>query len=55
LRQDGWDIRYSSYQDQSGRGPLPKRIDLERDGIRARLLIDTWTGPAAAPGRDGDG
>lgn len=53
LRQDGWDIRYSSYQEQAGRGALPKRIDLERDGIRARLLIDAWTGPAAAPGRDG--
>lgn len=53
LRQDGWDIRYSSYQDQPGRAPLPKRIDLERDGIRARLLIDAWTGPAATPGRDG--
>lgn len=55
LRQDGWDIRYSSYQDQPGRAPMPKRIDLERDGIRARLLIDAWTGPAAAAGGGGDG
>lgn len=53
LRQDGWDIRYSSYQDQPGGAPLPKRIDLERDGIRARLLIDAWTGPVSRPGRDG--
>lgn len=56
LRQDGWDIRYSSYHDQPGQAPLPKRIDLERDGIRARLLIDAWTGPASVPGRgDSDG
>lgn len=53
LRQDGWDIRYSSYQDQPGGAPLPKRIDLERDGIRARLLIDAWIGPATRPGGNG--
>lgn len=47
LRQDGWDIRYSRYQDQPDGRPLPRRIDLERDTIRARLLIDTWAGPAA--------
>ncbi|HEY9199246.1 MAG TPA: lipoprotein insertase outer membrane protein LolB [Gammaproteobacteria bacterium] len=55
LRQDGWDIRYSSYHDQPGREALPKRIDLERGEIRARLLIDTWMGPAVAPGAGGDG
>lgn len=53
LRQDGWDIRYSSYQDQPGGAPLPKRIDLERDGIRARLLIDAWIGPATRSGGNG--
>ena len=55
LRQDGWDIRYSAYHEQSGRAPLPKRIDLEHAGIRARLLIDAWNGPVAVPQRDGDG
>lgn len=53
LRQDGWDIRYTSYQEQTGGVPLPKRIDLERDGIRARLLIDAWIGPTTRP--DGNG
>lgn len=53
LRQDGWDIRYSSYQDQAGAAPLAKRIDLERDGIRARLIIDAWIGPATRPGGNG--
>lgn len=55
LHQDGWDIRYSAYQDQPGRAPLPKRMDLEREGIRARLLIDAWNGPAPARDRNGDG
>jgi len=43
LRQDGWDIRYTDFQDPSGRGPLPRRIELERDGLQARLVIDSWT------------
>jgi outer membrane lipoprotein LolB len=53
LRQDGWDIRYTAYQEQPGGVPLPKRIDLERDSIRARLLIDAWIGPATRPGGHG--
>lgn len=55
LRQDGWDIRYSAWQEQPGRAPLPKRIDLQRDGVRARLLIDAWSGPATGRGGNGDG
>ena len=43
LQQDGWDIRYTDFRDQPGLGLLPRRIDLERDGLQARLLIDTWT------------
>ena len=42
LQQDGWDIRYTDFQEQPGLGLLPRRIDLERDGLQARLLIDTW-------------
>lgn len=43
LLQDGWDIRYSAFQEQPGIGSLPRRIEMERDGLHARLLIDTWT------------
>lgn len=50
LRQDGWIIRYTEFREQAGLGMLPRRIDLERDsqrdddGIRARVLIDGWSG-----------
>lgn len=52
LQQDGWVIRYSEFREQPGLGKLPRRIDLERDGqidgqrdpIRARVLIDGWSG-----------
>lgn len=43
LRQDGWDIRYTDYRDQPGQSARPRRIDLERNGLTARLLIDSWT------------
>ncbi|MFN2309730.1 MAG: lipoprotein insertase outer membrane protein LolB [Gammaproteobacteria bacterium] len=42
LRQDGWDIRYTDYRDQLGQGLLPRRVDLVRDGLRVRLLADSW-------------
>lgn len=43
LLQDGWDIRYTAYQEQPGFGMLPRRIEMEREGLHARLLIDSWT------------
>lgn len=42
LWQDGWDIRYTGYVELSGQAARPRRIDLERDGLTARLLIDSW-------------
>jgi outer membrane lipoprotein LolB len=42
LRQDGWDIRYTGYAEQTGQSPRPRRIELERGGLTARLLIDSW-------------
>ena len=44
LRQDGWVIQYTEFREQPGLGKLPRRIDLERDGLRARLVIDGWSG-----------
>lgn len=43
LLQDGWVIRYTDFQEQPGMGQLPRRIEMEREGLHARLLIDTWT------------
>lgn len=43
LLQDGWDIRYTAFQEWPGLGTLPRRIEMEREGLHARLLIDTWT------------
>ncbi len=43
LLQDGWDIRYTEFQEQPGVGSLPRRIEMSREGLHARLLIDTWT------------
>ena len=44
LRQDGWIIQYTEFREQPGHGKLPRRIDLEREGVRARLVIDGWSG-----------
>lgn len=41
LRQDGWDIRYVDYLEPPGQSPRPRRIELERAGLTARLLIDS--------------
>ncbi len=49
LRQSGWSIRYVRFSQQPGLGLMPQRIDLERDGIRVRLVADSWTG-SAEPG-----
>ncbi len=43
LLQDGWEIRYTDFQEQPGVGQLPRRIDMTRTGLNARLLIDSWT------------
>lgn len=42
LRQDGWEIDYSSYTSDGGQW-LPERLALRREGIRVRLLIDGWS------------
>lgn len=42
LRQDGWDIRYTDYLEQPGQAARPRRVELARAGLTARLLIDSW-------------
>jgi outer membrane lipoprotein LolB len=41
LRQDGWQIDYTSYSVVGGHW-LPSRMTLKRDDIRVRLLVDGW-------------
>jgi len=41
LRQQGWTIRYSRYA-ASGAEALPLRLNLQREGMEVRLLIDEW-------------
>jgi len=42
LRQDGWEIDYGGYSQVGGEW-LPERMTLRREGVRVRLLIDSWT------------
>ena len=40
IRQDRWQIDYLDYFEQ--KPPLPRRIDLDRDGIGLKLVIERW-------------
>jgi outer membrane lipoprotein LolB len=48
IRQDGWEIGYSSYfpaspsQAMEGQVALPKLLMLTRNGLQIKLVIDTW-------------
>ena len=41
LEQDGWRIQYSDYR-PAGDGSLPQKFTLQKEGVRVRMLIDTW-------------
>jgi outer membrane lipoprotein LolB len=43
LEQDGWRIEYDAYAAVDGRW-LPRRLTLNRDDVRVRLLVDRWLG-----------
>jgi outer membrane lipoprotein LolB len=48
IRQDGWEISYSSYfpsspsQTMQGQVGLPRLLLLTRNGLQIKLVIDTW-------------
>lgn len=45
LRQDGWAVSYGRYAPVPGtRYELPQRIEVSREGLRVRLLVETWQG-----------
>jgi outer membrane lipoprotein LolB len=41
LSQDGWDIQYTDYVNNAG-GWLPRRLSIQREGVRVRLIVDDW-------------
>lgn len=41
MEQDGWQIDYRSYQD-AGHYQLPVRLQLERESLRVKIVIDRW-------------
>ncbi|TJY61871.1 outer membrane lipoprotein LolB [Sinimarinibacterium sp. CAU 1509] len=50
LRQNGWDIRYDSYQ-TVGQLQLPRKLEARTDQARLRLLIDQWEHLELGPNR----
>jgi outer membrane lipoprotein LolB len=41
LRQDGWQVDYSSYMPNGSRW-LPSRLTVQRQGVRVRVVVDGW-------------
>jgi outer membrane lipoprotein LolB len=41
LSQDGWDIQYTDYVNSAGAW-LPRRLSIQREGVRVRLFVDDW-------------
>ena len=41
LKQDGWQIDYTSYADVRGQA-LPLKVTLKRENVRVRLVVDGW-------------
>ncbi len=41
LTQDGWEVRYLGYLD-GGPVPLPARVELDRDDLRAKVVVSRW-------------
>lgn len=44
LQQDGWNIAYSRYRDVGGR-QLPDKLQLLRDQLRVKVVVDEWQLP----------
>lgn len=46
IKQDGWTINYLDYFDQQESTSLPRRLQLLRDDITLKLVIERWQGGA---------
>jgi outer membrane lipoprotein LolB len=49
LFQAGWDVRFEEWARLGGR-TLPRRLSLERGGVRVRLVVHRWQEGAGASG-----
>lgn len=47
LTQDGWTLRYDSYETISGVS-LPKRFELRGERTRFKVVVDQWSGVTSA-------
>jgi len=45
LREQGWQIEYSSYE-SVGHATLPSKLSMENAELKLRLIIDEWQAPA---------
>jgi outer membrane lipoprotein LolB len=53
IRQDGWDITYVDYFEDSRRPALPRRFNLANDQLTLKLVIERWQqAPADVIGTD---
>ncbi len=41
LQQHGWQVNYQSYRNYDGFA-LPTRLELQREGVRVKILVDDW-------------
>jgi outer membrane lipoprotein LolB len=46
MEQAGWFVRYDGYSESEGL-LLPRRLDMERDDVRIRVMTDRWEIPGA--------
>ena len=46
MEQGGWLVQYDSYGESEGL-VLPRRLDMERDSVRIRVMTDRWDIPGA--------
>jgi outer membrane lipoprotein LolB len=48
IEQGGWQVQvqdYARYGNTAFVASLPRRLSLQRDGVRVKLVIDQWTLP----------
>ncbi|MFT5220288.1 MAG: outer membrane lipoprotein LolB [Planctomycetota bacterium] len=48
LNQNGWVIRYGDYFLQENSLPLPRKLELQRDNLTIKLVVERWQKPTVA-------
>ena len=52
LAQDGWELTYNGYFDAPSPDDLPRRLNLQREAVTIKLVIERWQNAAEAPAAD---